>query len=81
MISGWDISDLNLFDAAKRAQVLEPSLLNALRPELEAIKPLKAVVNPDFIAANQADRMNNVFTGTNRECIDKIRSDIARIKS
>lgn len=61
--------------------MLEPTLLNALRPELEAMKPLKAVINPDFIAANQADRMTNVFKGTNRECIDKIRSDIARIKS
>lgn len=72
---------MNLFDAAKRAQVLEPTLLNALRPELEAMKPLKAIINPDFIAANQADRMNNIFEGTNRECIDQIRSDIARMKS
>jgi myo-inositol-1-phosphate synthase len=39
-ISGWDISNLNLFEACKRAHVLEPTLINALRPELEAIVPL-----------------------------------------
>jgi len=27
-ITGWDISDMDLYDACKRAQVLEPSLLN-----------------------------------------------------
>jgi len=26
-ISGWDISGLNLYEAAKRARVLEPTLL------------------------------------------------------
>jgi len=34
------------------------------------------VLNQDFIAANQADRVDNVFVGTNQECIDKIRTDI-----
>ena len=51
-ITGWDISSLNLFEAAKRAQVLEPTLLNQLRPELEAIKPLASVLNQEYIAAN-----------------------------
>ena len=36
---------MDLFDAAKRAQVLEPTLLNALRPELEAMKHLGFVIN------------------------------------
>lgn len=44
-ITGWDISNLNLFEACKRAHVLEPTLLNALRPELEAIVPMVSVVN------------------------------------
>jgi len=75
-ISGWDISGLNLFEASKRAHVLEPTLLNQMKSELEAIKPLPAVLNQEFIAANQADRVDNVYTGTNQECIDKIRKDI-----
>lgn len=72
-ISGWDISDMNLYKAAKRAHVLEPSLLNQLQNELEAIVPLQAVLNQEYIAANQSDRVNNIFRGTNAECIQKIR--------
>ena len=52
VISGWDISSTNLFEATKRAHVLEPTLVNELRSELESIVPLKAVVNQRFIAAN-----------------------------
>lgn len=79
-ISGWDISDMNLFQASKRAHVLEPSLLNQLQSELEAIVPLPAVLNQEYIAANQADRVNNTFRGSNRECIKKIREDIQDMK-
>ncbi len=79
-ISGWDINNRNLFDAAKNAHVLEPTLLNALKPELEKIVPLPSILNQEFIAANQEDRVNNVFKGTNQECIDKIRKDIQDMK-
>ena len=66
-ISGWDISGDNLYDAAKRSKVLEPTLLDQLKDQLSAIKPLPAALNPDFIAANQSERANNVMTGTNQE--------------
>ena len=79
-ISGWDISDQNLYEAAQRACVLEPTLLDQLRPQLEAITPLPAALNPDYIAANQSDRANHVITGTNREQIDKLRQDIRNMK-
>ena len=51
-VSGWDISNTNMYEAAVRASVLEPTLLDALRPELEQIRPLPAALNPDYIAAN-----------------------------
>lgn len=41
---------------------------------------MEAVLNQDFIAANQSDRIDNVFTGSNQECIDKIRKDIQEKK-
>ena len=34
-VSGWDISSSNLYEAAQRASVLEPTLLDQLRPQLE----------------------------------------------
>lgn len=51
-VSGWDISSANLYEAVKRAHVLEPTLIEQLKGDLENIKPMKAVLNPDFIAAN-----------------------------
>lgn len=80
-ISGWDISGLNLYEAAKRARVLEPTLLQQLKEDLEAITPLPAALNPDFIASNQADRSDNVMTGTNRELINAIRGQIRDMKA
>lgn len=79
-VGGWDISNLNLYDAAKRACVLEPALLEQLKEDMEAITPLPAALNPDYIAANQSDRADNVMTGTNRECIDQIKADIRAMK-
>ena len=51
-IGGWDISDVNLYEAVQRSCVLEPTLIEQLKPHLENIRPLKAALNPDFIAAN-----------------------------
>jgi myo-inositol-1-phosphate synthase len=79
-IGGWDISDLNLYESCKRAKVLEPTLLDQLKADLEQIKPLPAVLNPDFIAANQEDRADNDVKGPNQELIDKLRADIRAMK-
>ena len=79
-ISGWDINNANMFDACKRSHVLEPALINAMKDDLEKIKPLQSILNQDYIAANQSDRVNNVLKGTNEECIDKIRKDIQEMK-
>ena len=79
-VSGWDISKLNLFDACKRACVLEPTLVNALKPHLEKITPLPAAFNGSFIAANQSDRADNKVEGTNQEVIEKLRADIRAVK-
>lgn len=80
-VSGWDISSANLYEATKRAHVLEPTLIEQLKGDLENIKPMKAVLNPEFIAANQADRCDNVRLGTNHELIEALREDIRAVKA
>jgi len=65
VISGWDISNVNMYEACKRSKVLEPDLIRQLKPELEKIIPLSAALNQDDIASNQADRADNVLSGTN----------------
>ena len=43
VFGGWDIFEEDCYAAARTAGVLEPSLLDQLRPELEAVKPMPAV--------------------------------------
>jgi len=47
-ICGWDISAANLYEAAYRSHVLEPTLIEQLKGDLECIKPMKAILNGMF---------------------------------
>ena len=64
----------------ERAQVLEWDLQRQLKPHLEKLKPRPSIYCPDFIAANQADRADNVLSGTKQEMLDRIRMDICDFK-
>ena len=47
---GWDIYEDNVYEAALNAKVLELPLLQAIKTELEAIKPMKAVFDKSYVA-------------------------------
>ena len=49
VFGGWDIYEDNVYEAAIKAKVLEATLLNAIKPELEAIKPMKAVFDKSYV--------------------------------
>lgn len=49
VFGGWDVYSDNVYEAAMNAKVLEPALLNSIKPELEALKPMKAVFDKSFI--------------------------------
>lgn len=49
VFGGWDIYEDNVYEAAITAKVLEPSLLNSIKSELEKIKPMKAVFDSSYI--------------------------------
>ena len=51
-----------------------------MKDKLEPIKPLPAALNPDYIAANQSERANNLIKGTNQEVIAVLRKDIQNMK-
>lgn len=78
VIGGWDISKLDLAAAMDRAQVLEPTLKALVRKEMAAIVPLPSIYYPDFIAANQEDRADNLIPGSkaSMEHVERIRKDI-----
>ena len=46
---GWDVYSDNVFEAASKAKVLEPGLLQAIKPELESIVPMKAVFDQSYV--------------------------------
>lgn len=80
VFGGWDISSMNLADAMERARVFDYDLQRQLRPYMETMKPMKAIYDKDFIAANQEDRADNVINGTKWELVEHIRKDIAEFK-
>lgn len=67
---------MNLADAMTRAKVLDIDLQKQLRPYMESIVPLPGIYDPDFIAANQGSRANNVIKGTKKEQMEQIIKDI-----
>jgi myo-inositol-1-phosphate synthase len=81
VLGGWDISSFNLAQAMERAQVLDYDLQRQVAPELEGLKPLPSIYYPDFIAANQFDRADNLIPGNNKkDHLEQIRKDIREFK-
>ncbi len=76
VIGGWDISDMNLADAMERARVLDIDLQKQLRPLMQDMVPLPGIFDPDFIAANQGSRANNIIKGSKKEQMEKVIQDI-----
>jgi len=46
---GWDIFEDNAYESALKAGVLDKTLLDQLKPELEAIKPWPGVFSRDYV--------------------------------
>jgi len=79
VFGGWDIFEENMYQAAVHAGVLEKYLLEQVRPELEAITPMRAVFDPEYVR-----RLNGTYikTGKNKmDLADQLRTDIREFKS
>ncbi|KAK2707665.1 uncharacterized protein LOC136029525 [Artemia franciscana] len=80
VFDGWDISHLNLREAMRRAQVLDYHLQEQLADEMVKLRPRPSIYDSTFIAANQAERANNIIAGTREQQMDQIRKDIRDFK-
>jgi myo-inositol-1-phosphate synthase len=82
VIGGWDISKLNLAEAMDRSKVLEPSLKALVQKEMASYVPLPSIYYPDFIAANQEDRADNLIQGSKASLahVEHLRKDIREFK-
>ena len=80
-IGGWDISSANIYESVVRAKVLDYNLMVQLKPYLEGMNPLPSIYVPDFIAANQEDRANNVIKGKSvAQMIEHVQKDMKDFK-
>jgi len=81
VFGGWDINAADLAESMERAKVFDYDLQRQLAPYMKEIKPLPSIYIPDFIAANQKERANNVIHGTKKELVEIIRQNIRDFKS
>lgn len=81
VFGGWDISSMNCADAMSRSKVLDFELQRQLVPYMEKYTPLPGIYDPDFIAANQEARANNVIKGTKAEQVETVRQQIRDFKA
>jgi myo-inositol-1-phosphate synthase len=78
VFGGWDIFEDNCYEAAKTAGVLDERLLEQIRPEMESVKPMKAVFDRQYVKRLDGP---NVKTGKNkRDLADQVREDIRNFK-
>lgn len=80
VFGGWDISGMNCADAMERAKVLDWELQQQLVPYMKDYVPLPGIYDPDFIAANQSERADNIIKGSKAEQVEAIRQHIRQFK-
>ncbi|KAJ7575588.1 hypothetical protein C8J56DRAFT_1017088 [Mycena floridula] len=83
VLGGWDISGVTMDKAVERARVLDYDLQRQVAPHMALMgKPLPSIYYPDFIAANQEDRADNLIPGDDKQAhLDHIRADIRKFKA
>lgn len=75
---GWDIYEDNVYEAAVNAKVLDLQLLQSIKPELEAIKPMTAVFDRSYVTNLEG---TNVKTGeTKYDLAMQVIDDIENFK-
>ncbi|MBL4668009.1 MAG: inositol-3-phosphate synthase [Flavobacteriales bacterium] len=75
---GWDLFEENVYESAKHAGVLDRYLLEQLKPELEAIKPMKAVFDKKYVTKLEGTYKKE---GANKmELAEMLRQDIRDFK-
>jgi len=79
VIGGWDIRNMNCYDAAKEANVLSDKDLEAVAKELEAIEPMKAVFDKYYV--KRLDGTNVKSGKTKFELMEQLRADIRNFKT
>jgi myo-inositol-1-phosphate synthase len=74
----WDIFEDNAYDAAVKAGVLDLPLIDALKEQLTAVKPMKAVFDQSFV--KRLDGPNVKPAGSKMEHAEMVMDDIRQFQ-
>ncbi|MCA1649027.1 MAG: inositol-3-phosphate synthase [Acidobacteria bacterium] len=78
VFGAWDIFEDNSYEAARTAGVLEKDLLEQVRPDLQAIRPMPAVFDRRYVKRLDGP---NVKKGKNKQDLaEQLREDMRRFK-
>jgi len=79
VFGGWDIFEENIYEATKHAEVLKNEDIEVVKEELEAIKPIPAVFDQNFVKRLHG---THVKSGATRwELTEQLREDIRNFKA
>ncbi len=78
VFGGWDIFEDNAYESAVHASVLEASLLEKIRAPLEAIKPMKAVFDTDYVRRLQGPNVKD--RGSKMDKAEMLMEDIRQFR-
>ena len=78
VFGGWDLFEDNVYEAASHAEVLDQRLLDEIKDELSAIKPMKAVFDKNYVKRLEG---SHVKTGaTKMDQAEQLMEDIKKFK-
>ena len=76
---GWDVYEDNVYEAAMKAGVLDYKTLQAVRPEMEALVPMKAAFDPRYV--KNLDGTHVKTYTTKLDLAEQVIADIRRFKA
>jgi myo-inositol-1-phosphate synthase len=78
VFGGWDIFEDDVYEAARHAAVLQNEHLEPIKEELQAIKPMRAVFDRNYVRKLDG---SYVKSGTDKmDLAEQLRADIRRFK-
>ncbi len=75
---GWDLFNDSAYTAAKTAAVLSDTHIEAVKDELEAIRPMKAVFFPEYVRRLRGEHIKT--NPSKAALVEEVREDIRRFK-
>jgi myo-inositol-1-phosphate synthase len=79
VFGAWDVYPANAYQAAMYAEVLKEKDINQVRDELEAIVPMKAAFDKNYVKRLDGDNVKDCKTRW--EMVEQLRDDIRRFKA